>query len=76
MSSVKHHNLHPSEIAALQREQNWNPDLMAPRVEPGSYEEQQALERIDMARDNEMAQRGDSFAQRRRRARKYWSKGF
>ena len=44
------------------------------RIEPGSDEERIVLDWIDEKRDKELALLGDTFARRRARARRYWSR--
>jgi len=58
--------MHASDEAHVQREARG-------RVEPGSLEEAQALQRIDEARDDELRARTDTPEARARRMRRVWA---
>ena len=60
------------ELPRLISEVHWDPDLLQPRIAPGSYEEEQALAEIDAARDAEERQHADEPERRRRRLERYW----
>ena len=63
---------HPSEIARLGIAAHWDYDRAQSLVPPGGFEEEAAIERIDMLRLEERAQLGDTFAARRLRARRHF----
>ena len=62
------------ELAQLEQRAHWNPRTAMPLIEPGSVAEQDALVRIDELRDEELERQGDTFAARRRRSARHWSK--
>lgn len=66
------HGLHRGEAARAEQETHWDFGLSQPRVAPGSFEEQELLEKIDRGRDEELAALGDTFARRRKRQRAHW----
>lgn len=61
-----------ADLARLVQSSCWNRELGEPVVAPGSAEEDAALARIDELREDEREQLGDTFAERRRRASRYW----
>ena len=60
------------ELPRLISEVHWDSDLLQPRIAPGSYEEERALESIDAEREREERQQRDEPDARRRRLARYW----
>lgn len=66
--------MHASERARVLQEAAWDRELQQPVIAPNTLTEAEALAAIDLAREEEQARNGDTFAQRRRRAARYWGK--
>ena len=64
--------MHSSEAATLERAAHLDPERAIPRVPPGSTAEAHALARIDQARDDELAARGETMQRRAAAATRYW----
>lgn len=63
---------HPSDIANLLASEAYDADRAMPVIAPGTFEESDALDRIDNARAEELAQLGEDFAARQKRRAAYW----
>jgi hypothetical protein len=60
------------EYASLVRCTHWDTERGSPTVVPGSFEEEEALRRIDEARDEELAAIADTAEDRAKRLQRYW----
>jgi len=60
------------ELPRLKQDAAWNPELLQPRVAPGSAEEEDALAQIDAMRHEDDRRQADTPQSRAKRLRAHW----